>query len=522
MIEQACEIAIFDFVHPADFPYRHLVVIHYHWRPGGVRRIVEISLPTILEASCSQIQKTTLLSGTRIPESHWLDLPQVSFCCEPAIDYFSAQTMDPGAIAEKIQATLHRVIPLDEARQTLLWFHNPALARNMILNREVLDFVRISGASLIMHHHDFWCDGRWARWPEMESCGFGTLQQVADETLESPAGVCHVTINIPDFQILRQSMGERVHHLPNPVTKAEWQAGGRLEEVRQWVCTEIGAESPIWVFPTRFLRRKNILEAVLLTRWLSPDAVFVTTSGVASRDEESYAALIKEAARHGGWRVCFGLLDKPMAPDVAELLHVCDVALLTSIQEGFGMGFVEAAAAGTPLIARSLPHVMPDLNAMGFEFPHLYDEIWIEPSLIDVATEKTRVQGIQRYSRRNLPDILQQHFNPADWDFSQAVPFSRLTIQGQLEVLSHEPALSWAKCQKRNPHLHKIKSYSLQPTKWPVQQVQSADQYARKFLEIAGSLISGKTCGDAEKSQRHLIDRSLNPNAFYPLLSQTL
>lgn len=519
---QACEVAIFDFVQPVDFPFRHLVVIHYHWRPGGVRRIVEISLPAILEASRFQIQKTTLLSGTPIGPTHWLDMPEVSFCCEPAMDYFSAQKMDPSHMAEKIQAALHRVIPLDAARETLIWFHNPALARNMILNREILDFVQKSGVSLIMHHHDFWTDGRWARWPEMESYGFGTLQEVAEHTLESPAGVGHVTINIPDFQILKPSMGVRVHHLPNPVTKPERHSEARLEEVRQWVRSETGTESPIWVFPTRFLRRKNILEAVLLTRWLCPEAVFVTTSGAASRDEESYAATIKETARRGGWSVCFGLLDKPEAPDVSELLQVCDVALLASIQEGFGMGFVEAAAAGTPLIARSLPHVMPDLSAMGFHFPHLYDEIWIEVSLIDVVAEKRRIQRIQSESRRNLPGVLQPYFNPVDLDFSHSVPFSRLTIQGQVEVLSHDPVLSWAKSQNRNPILHEIKTSSLQPTKWPTHQVQSTDKYARKFLEIAGSLKCESASGYAKKTQSNLIDRALNPDTFYPILSQIL
>ena len=522
MIEQACEIAIFDSVHPADFPFTHLVVIHYHWRPGGVRRIVEISLPAILEASRSRIQKTTLLSGTPVPDSHWLNIPEVSFCCEPAMDYFSAQTLDQAEMAEKIQATLQRVIPLDAARETLIWFHNPALARNMILNREILDFVQISAAALIMHHHDFWCDGRWARWPEMESCGFGSLQEVANATLENPRGVAHVTINIPDFQILRQSMGARVHHLPNPVSIPERQREARLEQARDWVRSEIGSESPIWVFPTRFLRRKNILEAVLLTRWLCPGAVFVTTSGAASRDEEPYAALIKEAARRGGWSACFGLLDKAGAPDVAELLQVCDVALLTSIQEGFGMGFVEAAAAGTPLIARSLPHVMQDLKAMGFDFPHLYDEVWIEPSLIDVASEKGRVEQIQRESRGNLPDLVQQHFKPAELDFSKPAPFSRLTFQAQVDVLSHDPGSSWEICRKWNPVLDQLKSGSIQPTNWSARRVQSTDQYARKFLEIAGSSRSGTTSGDAEKSQRHLIDRALNPDAFYPILSQAL
>lgn len=522
VIEQACEIAILDFVQPTGFPFRHLVVIHYHWRPGGVRRIVEISLPAILQAGRCQIQKTTLLSGTHDPTSAWLNIPEASFCCEPAMDYFSAQNRDLAEMAKKIQATLQRVVPLDTAKETLIWFHNPALARNMILNREILAFVRMSGASLIMHHHDFWCDGRWARWPEMEACGLGTLEEVAADTLESPEGVSHVTINIPDFKILRQSMGERVHHLPNPVSAPVRHAEARLKEVRDWVRSEIGAESPIWVFPTRFLRRKNILEAVLLTRWLCPEAFFVTTSGAASPDEEPYAGLIKEAARREGWRVCFGLLDKPGGPNVAELLQVCDVALLTSIQEGFGMGFVEAAAAGTPLIARSLLHVMPDLNALGFEFPHLYDEIWIEPSIIDAAAEKKRVHRIQSESRRNLPPLLQQHFNPSDLDFSKAVPFSRLTLQGQFEVLSHDPIDSWRICQQRNPILDQIKSSSLHPTKWPNRTLQSTEQYAGQFLEIARLLKCGSTCGNAEKTQRRLIDRALNPDAFYPILFQAL
>jgi hypothetical protein len=62
---------------------------------------------------------------------------------------------------------------------------------------------------------------------------------------------------------------------------------------------------------------------------------------------------------------------------VPELLAASEAVLLTSIQEGFGLPYVEAAAAGRPLIARHLPNIAPDLHKFGFRLPQAYDEILV-------------------------------------------------------------------------------------------------------------------------------------------------
>ena len=43
--------------------YRNLVVIHYHLRPGGVRRIIELALPEIASAVPMPLESITLASG---------------------------------------------------------------------------------------------------------------------------------------------------------------------------------------------------------------------------------------------------------------------------------------------------------------------------------------------------------------------------------------------------------------------------------------------------------------------------
>lgn len=509
-------------VRSVDFPFTHLVVIHYHWRPGGVRRVIELTLPAIFEAAQPHLEKITLISGTsaceKIPEC------RVEYVSEPAFDYFAVQREDTDTIARRIRSVLTTSIPQEEAQKTLIWFHNPALARNIILNREVMDFAQTSGASLIMHHHDFWCAGRWARWSEMMHCGVDGLERAASATLANQSRSAHVAINLPDFQTLDGALNGRVFHLPNPVVRDRLSNEKRLNDVQRWLSDQLQTDDPIWVFPTRFLRRKNLLEAVLLTRWLSPSAVFVTSSGDASPDEKSYASVLRDVAQTGGWRVSFGLLDQPGAPSVAELLQVAEVALLTSIQEGFGMGFIEAAAVGTPLIARTLPDVMPDLASMGFHFPYLYEDVFIDPSLIDIPHEIKR----QRLARVNvgaqLPPVLKGQFSPKALDFTKPVPFSRLSQRGQLHVLNHPSEEAWSLCRELNPSIANIEKSlgRLGPTEWPSHPPQTALRFAREFLKIAHSTANQPKIDSVNvgRAQAALIEHAFKPERFYPLQAE--
>ena len=106
----------------AAFPFEHLVVIHYHWRPGGVRRVVELTLPAIAAAAGTSLKRITLLSGgteSEHPELGTLGIA-TDFIHEPACDYFSNQAEAPELISEKIQRVLRRVIESNPPSRTLI------------------------------------------------------------------------------------------------------------------------------------------------------------------------------------------------------------------------------------------------------------------------------------------------------------------------------------------------------------------------------------------------------------------
>ena len=505
----------------ASIPFEHLVVIHYHWRAGGVRRVVELTLPAIAAAAGTSLKRITLLSGgneSERPELGTLGLP-TDFIQEPACDYFSNQAETPEVISGKIQRALWRVMEGSADSRTLIWFQNPALARNAILCREIAKISKETGAALILHHHDFWCAGRWARWSELQQCGCPDLSSAADVLFASGTRSVHAGINLQDFQTLKRCFPANAFHLPNPVLRPAASSSANIDAAKAWVANELKSEAPLWIYPTRFLRRKNLLEAILLTRWLRPEAILATTSGQYSQDEANYAHDLKQAAAKHGWRVHFGLLDKLGAPRVADLLQIAEAVVHTSVQEGFGMTFVETAASGTPLVARAIPAVIPDLAAMGFEFPQLYNDIQIAPGLFDVEAEMHRQSQLAHSAREHLPVPFQKIFPALAADARGPFSFSRLTRRAQVEVLSHPPAESWRGCEALNPYLAKIRNTRLAPTPWPTQAPHTPTRYAEEFLRIVSSIPDAPPDLPlaAETAQMEITSQALGPDSIYPI-----
>jgi glycosyltransferase involved in cell wall biosynthesis len=405
-----------------------------------------------------------VLVGGETPDSAWLaafrslldDIP-VTCAIERAAGYASEMPARPAAVVTRIRALLARVLPDASPSNCLVWAHNLGLGRNLLLARELTRICVTRRLPLVSHHHDWWFDNRWQRWPEMRCAGFRSLAAVAATIFPTTPTVRHATINRFDWQILNRHFRAQAGWVPNLGGPPSSPSATQVRQTRRWLRDQLGETAPVWLVPCRLLRRKNLAEALLLTRWLRPEAWLVTTGGASSADEAAYAAALGDAARRHGWRMRLGVLagGESGKPSVPALLAASETVLLTSLQEGFGLPNLEAAAAGRPLIVRTLPNIAPDLALFGYRFPQSYDELLVAPELFDRQAEHRRQTQRWQDWRRQLPRSCRSLADTPPWLAAgdRPVPFSRLTLLAQLEVLAHPAELSWTVCAPLNPGL---------------------------------------------------------------------
>ena len=491
-----------------------LVVVHYHFRPGGVRRVMELLLPELAK----RFEKITLVGGES-PDADWSRairsrIPRLRFVIAPAFQYFG--TRSPDRTRDEIRGILRR----EAGPDALIWAHNLSLGRNLILADQLAAHSARTGARLISHHHDFWCDQRWARWPEMRAQGFRLLSRAASAAFAADARVLHAGINSSDVRLLSRHMNCAAW-LPNPSGGAARPGKPAIARARRWLRDELGDNAPVWIYPARFLRRKNFAEAILLARWLAPGAWLVTTGGISSPGEAAYAGQLQSAARKGSWRVRFGILAgrEARSPSIPELLWAAGSIVMTSIQEGFGFPYLEGAELGCGLVARRLPAIQPDLEAFGIEIPGLYDEVLIPPGLFDTKAETRRQRSLFRHWKNLLPASCRALAGTPRFlaEPQRPVPFSRLTLAAQLEVLAAPPLDSLAACAALNPIIRNLSGESR--AEWQGASLLSPAACAERFFEhVAAFPRQRPSALQARETQAGIIEERLGENFLFPLL----
>lgn len=517
-----------------------LVVVHYHLRPGGVRRVIEEAICHLLRHADPAITEIVLASGAR-PDASWRDRfarltrgTPVRYVVARAFGYVSEHPAPTARRDTELRRAVARLLA-EVAPDDVVWFHNPGLGRNLPLVRELTRACAAAGIPFIAHHHDWWFDNRWQRLPEMRHGGVRTLRDIARVIFPALPCTGHAAINRRDADDLSRGCRAPVAWLPNPAASPAPsprlpRSRRTMASARAWLRDRIGHDAPVYLLPCRFLRRKNIAEALLLTRWLHPDAWLVTTGGVSSADEQRYFERLDAAIRRHHWPARLAVMrgDERRKPSVDELVAAVDAVMLTSIQEGFGLPYIEAAAARRPLLARRLPDIAPDLDAFGFRFPYLYDELLVPPDLFDRGAEQARQAALLTRWKRDLPAScrrLVRDLPLLQTVPSRPVPFSRLTLTAQLEVLAHATETSWTACAPLNPFLRAWRRAALagrlRETSWPRQAERwlGGAAYARRFSELLAAVRAQRLppAGDFAAQELFIRER-LDAERLFPLL----
>ncbi len=324
-----------------------LVVFHYHFLPGGVSGVVR-SAVRALRRYAPDIRKITL-AGADFPEAGFPGEELETRVC-PELGYRERRDPPPAVVAAEGRRLAETLLRRFGSENAVWWVHNHHLGRNPVFTQALLQVARSGRQPLILQIHDFPECGRYDSLARLRRC-------LADPPYPAGPSVRYALINRRDLAVLREAglPAGRLHLLENPLETEGGRQGAAPAEVRRTLGLAEGAR-PLLLYPVRCIRRKNVLEAALLSRLLPMSADLAVTLPGVSAEERGYSRRVRRAFRRGWAPGVFGAGARLEARglNLVDLFRAGELVLSASVQEGFGYLFLQSLDFGRPLLAREL------------------------------------------------------------------------------------------------------------------------------------------------------------------------
>jgi len=232
----------------------------------------------------------------------------------------------------------------------------------------------------------------------------------------------YIVINQNDrWRLVEHGIEEKnIYYLPNPVDLSIIPADDRSKELREKIIQreKLSPDVKFILYPVRCIRRKNIEEAIFLTKFFNSLA-----EGKTSRkdirlkgkfhllvsikptegDDAKYTNQLLEFIKKYNLPVTIGLDDlvflkreyDPKDPEkikkygIGDLYKACDIVITTSFLEGFGFVYTEPWITERLVIGRNIPLVTSDFQIAGMQLEHLYDALFVDKKdFKDIGEEK--------------------------------------------------------------------------------------------------------------------------------------
>ena len=210
---------------------------------------------------------------------------------------------------------------------------------------------------------------------------FFEVFQDKDSIYPRTDNVTFITLTESDKRRLEEKGLSNVRVLPNSVIVSDLVSSKeKSEEFRKFLEEKkiVLSGEKILFYPVRIEKRKNVEEALLITKILNnleENYRLVVTLPYLGDYEMSLKKLaadfeipcsIGEAGKFIGF-------DKNKGFTTGEMFAISDLAITTSVREGFGFAYVEPWISETPLIGRKIPEITADFESNGIDLRHLYD-----------------------------------------------------------------------------------------------------------------------------------------------------
>ncbi len=402
-----------------------IAILHYHLRPGGVTRVIELAWAALADLGVEAL----VLSGE--PQPMTGKIPERCVRVVSELRYGAGVAED---LASSVDAACrsHWGTPAD-----LIHTHNHALGKNFSLPAAVARWAK-DGRALVLQLHDFAENARPANYHGLCET-FGGAEGLS--RLLYPYGGKVLPVCLTQGAAAKLGQAGAVV-LPNPIVLPE--GGNSLPEF---------ASEELFVYPTRGIQRKNLGEFLLHAALANPGEHYLITSAPADGRELAVYEQWQELADELRLPVTFDATRKFGRP-VYDFLFAADHCVTTSMEEGFGMAFLEPWIAGKGLMGRELSPVTKDFRDAGVDLDALYDRFEVPTGVLNRLEVDHMIESRLKslLAAYDLPMTTERlaSANQAVWSPSGA-DFGRLDFDTQCSLITQARDLALVKPAQKPP-----------------------------------------------------------------------
>ncbi|HEX3020626.1 MAG TPA: hypothetical protein VHP36_09995 [Chitinispirillaceae bacterium] len=353
-----------------------LLQVHYHFRLGGVSEVIR-GYSEAFSAIYGSDSFNALICSNEIQQNN-LDIKIINLS---ECDYHNFNGQDEyyhfrDLLVNKIEAVLE-MMPLP----AVILCHNMTLAKNPALSSALRFLAQKKDCKAYRFFwvvHDLAEEGRidlLNKIEELQKSGIA----IKDDLYAIGAPVNYLAPGENICSVLRNS-GFKVYCLPNPmrikstfpesISRSVFIENMKILTARDGFVFD--SNLPVCYYPGRLIMRKNVLEAIMIACIFLDANLILGAPGTSTSDRKLYdnlADLVKQTrlrVAFNPFRLSWSSMDQHNQSNnpVPYLYKMCDLALSTSVSEGFGYALYEPWLFNKTLIAR---------RPAGFIYPQKMD-----------------------------------------------------------------------------------------------------------------------------------------------------